>query len=82
MYVETNIALPEHFDDFKKQVEARKGSLRTYATAAAGFGFLHILANNYFKNEYLPAEWRTYLSEQPNESVDDNTGDDQLSDSE
>jgi hypothetical protein len=68
MYVETDIKLPESFEEFKNKLRQLSEDKRIYLTDLAGFDFLRILANNYYKNEFFVEEWRKYL--QPLEEFD------------
>jgi hypothetical protein len=60
-YVEAGIKLPENFDDFKVALEAKNTEKRVYRTDDAGFPFLRHLAHIYYKNEFLPDEWRAFM---------------------
>ncbi len=62
MYVKTTIALPEDIDDFRKGLLGDSVSQRSFRTDNAGFPFLRTLAGIFFKNEFLPDEWRRYLT--------------------
>lgn len=58
MYVETNIKLPEKIADLKKRIQESPKPSMNFRTDNAGFSYLRILANSYFKNEHFPEDWR------------------------
>lgn len=60
-YVETNIDLPEDFNAFRDTLQQKKLAIRNYQTDEVGMPFLRILAHIYFKNEWMPDEWRRFL---------------------
>lgn len=61
-YVETSIQLPDESKLFKDSIANKATPLRSYRTDNTGFHFLRILAHIYFENEFLPDEWRRYLT--------------------
>jgi len=61
MHVETGIILPDNIDDFKKQIQLKNTIVRTYKTDQVGLPFLRYLAQIFYRNEFLPDEWRRYL---------------------
>lgn len=61
-YVEDSIDLPQNFNAFKEDVIKKKLPIRSYQTDGIGFPFLRILTHVYYQNEWLPDEWRKYLT--------------------
>ncbi|WP_336516457.1 hypothetical protein [Pollutibacter soli] len=61
LYVETGIILPPLFSEFKAQLKSTLAPKRNYVTDRLGLFHLRLLAHIYYKNEFLPDEWRRYL---------------------
>lgn len=51
--VETNIKLPETFEDFKKAYKKKYTSIK-YRTDAVNYDFLRVLAHKYYETDFFP----------------------------
>ncbi|NLU91403.1 hypothetical protein [Chitinophaga sp. Ak27] len=63
--VDSSIALPEQFFDFKKMLEAKPNNPISYKTDGAGLAFLRSLSYIYFHNDIPPDEWRKFIAAPP-----------------
>ena len=61
-YVEASINLPEEFKEFKDAILKKSSVPIHHKTDEAGFPFLLLLAHSFFENEFLPGEWRRFIS--------------------
>lgn len=77
-YVESIDRLPDSikklketrdFEAFKKSIREKISTPSEYVTDKTGYGFLRYLAHSYHKNELLPEEWRSLISEAPEEAI-------------
>jgi hypothetical protein len=69
MHVDAGIKLPDSLAEFQSQLAAKNTPIRNYRTDEAGFPFLRYLAHIYYKNEFLPDEWRKFGFPQPFQST-------------
>jgi hypothetical protein len=61
MHVKAGIKFPEKIVQYLAEIANDAIPERCYRTDIAGFPFLRMLAGIYFKNEFLPDEWRNKI---------------------
>lgn len=62
MFVETDIPLPEKFEELRALLKAKGYADIHYRTDDAGLPFLRSLPTIFYKNDIFPNEWRSLLN--------------------